>query len=103
MEGRKKTLTAHIAHLSQHIEKKRTALQDAVYGTSDRAGTELAQLDTKLAVENDALRNLRESAASHTTLASELRFALNSIVLDFLGVDCAIHDDVDVIAKLMVG
>jgi hypothetical protein len=77
-------------------------MKDAMYGTSDHAAAELKELDRRLLAENEQLRDTREATAAQTALVSDLRFALNTIILDFLGVDCAVHDDVDVLNKLVV-
>ena len=73
-----------------------------MYGTSDHAAQELAELDSQLITENEELRETREHLSVQTGVVSDMRFALNSVMLDFLGVDCAVTDDIDVINKLVV-
>ena len=59
-------------------------------------------MDKQLGEETEQLRETRELVASQTALVSDLRFALNTIMLDFLGIDCALTDDIGIINKLVV-
>ena len=74
-----------------------------MYGTADKASTELVKLDEHIAEMGGSLREVRRAIVAHKTQSTEIQFALNTIVQQFLGLDCAVADKVDVLNKLTVG